>query len=645
MVRISLLAVALAAIPDVVFAQEAPPSPSPSPAPAASPTPAPGTFQVTGDYHTTFISSASAGPGTLPAEGPGFANGSPLSPLTPYDVFSSAPLVSGDAGESALYLHPTYTGRAFDVSLTLGAGYATGSMTNAAYWGEPLFPTLNPHLGSQLLPYRIAFPTHAGGDDGSGFAASLLSGRIASKDGALALTAGWFDLAQTDAFVFVQPAVTNVAPAIAVATPETLGDGPPNLDGWKPSDGVLPLHGLDLVAKHGLASLEVADAALPSLPGTGAQVHSASLVIDHGEGTRYSAEIVHVSTGGNPVATTVLSGFSDAAPDPQCPAGTPPGILCTAQGPLPSTMIGGQQQTTVGARAAFHVTRSTDGVVEIGRSTYDAQLVAEPGSARPGSYYLAGVTRKLGPGNLSLDVYKNGAFYATALLPYGAPENVWSVAWSWPGQWLKSNYQLINDYPVNVDRQGYRVKYAFKRGPFDVRASYANFGQITPITYANALQTGFVDGFFLPQANDAATLGRQRQYELYAAWRSPVGDLSADYDEDTMYRGYDGTATQDYVSYDTPAYVVTFARHLTSTVIASIGYERYAMRGSFGQAYTNVDFAQRGGIAGVEWAMSARASLLASVRRTAFAGIPAAAGGPSPDFTNALLTIEQRYRF
>ena len=38
----------------------------------------------------------------------------------------------------------------------------------------------------------------------------------------LQLRAGWFDLAQTDRFVFAQPALTNINPAIAYAPAETL---------------------------------------------------------------------------------------------------------------------------------------------------------------------------------------------------------------------------------------------------------------------------------------------------------------------------------------------------------------------------------------------------------------------------------------
>ena len=636
----------LAMFPSAAAAQSGTPAPQPSPSAAASPasssvappsaspspSPRPGTLRWRADAHLTFVSASSSGPGTSPPEGPGFAAGSPISPLTPYDVFSSAPLVPGNAAESALYLRPDYFGRGFDASLVLGAGYVRGSVTNAAYWGEPLLPAMNPHLGAQKLPYAVVFPLHAGGDDGTAFVASVISGRVATKDGNLALRGGWFDLAQADAFTFVQPAVTGVAPSIGLATPETLGDGLPNLDAWTPAANVLPLHGIDAVAKRGLATFELADAALPSLPGTGARLRIASLSVDHGEGTRYSAQILRVTTGGDLVATTVLFGAGG-------------GLIPSPQGPLPSTLIGGQRQTIGGARAAFHATHSTDAVIEYGRSTYDADHVASPGSGKAGNYYHLGAARAFGPAAIALDVYRNESYYATALLPYGAPENVWSVAWSWPGQWLKSNYQLINDFPVNVDRQGYRAKYTLKTNALDLRATYANFGQIDPISHANAVRTGFVDGFFLPQADGVATLGRQHQYGFYAAWHPAFGDVSLDYAEDTMRRPYAPGQPQDHVSYATPAYAVMVARRMRPALLATLGYQRYAMRGSFGQGFTNVDFAQRAGIAGVEWAASPRSALLASVRRSAFTGLPAAPGGPPPDFTATLVTLEQRYRF
>ncbi len=236
-----------------------------SPAPTATPRPAAGSIRTTLDAHLTFVTGSEAGPGQQPPE-VGFAAGAPLAPLTPYDTFSSGPMVPGNAGESALVLTPTYYGRGFDASVTFGAQFVTGSVTNASYWGESLLPPLNPHLGAQQLPYAVQFPTHAGADDGTGFVASVLGGSLATADGKLRLRGGWFDLVQSDGFVFTQPAFQSVVPSLAVAPAESLGNGPPTADWWTLANPAYPLHGIDLVGKTGLASAELTDATLPSLP-------------------------------------------------------------------------------------------------------------------------------------------------------------------------------------------------------------------------------------------------------------------------------------------------------------------------------------------------------------------------------------------
>jgi hypothetical protein len=363
-------------------------------------------------------------------------------------------------------------------------------------------------------------------------------------------------------------------------------------------------------------------------------MRTASLVIDHGEGTRYTAQYLHVSTGGDLVPTTVLYGAN-------------PLIDGSPQGPLPTSTIGGQRQRIFGLGGTFHVTRALDGVVELGHSTYDADSVARPGSGKAGNYYHAGLSKTAGRLTASIDAYRNEAYYANALLPYGVAENVWSVAWSWPGQWLKSNYQLINDFPVNIDRQGYRVRASLKGKdtPLDIRASYANFGQIEPITLTNALQTGFIDGFFLPQQDAFATLGRQHQYGLFVGYHPAIADVTFDYAEDTMRRPAALSQPQDTVSYDNPEAVLTISRKLSKSALVSLGFARYGMRGSFGQGYTNIDFAERVGFAGVQLAESEHATALLSVRRTAFAGIPTMLGGPPPNFTGTLLVFEQRYHW
>jgi hypothetical protein len=245
---------------------------------------------------------------------------------------------------------------------------------------------------------------------------------------------------------------------------------------------------------------------------------------------------------------------------------------------------------------------------------------------------------------VALDAYRNEPYYATAILPYGTPENVWSVAWSWPGQWLKSNYQLIDNTPVNVDRQGYRLKYELSGGPFELRAAYANFGEIVPITIANAEQTGFIDGFFLPEADTAATLGRQNQYALWATWHARFADVTVDWVEDAMRRGADAGHPLDNVSYVTPAYTLELTRRLTPDALVSIGYAQYFMDGEFASLSENVDFGQREAFAGAELRESPHLSTLVTVRRSAFAGFATAPGLPPPDFTGTLLLLEQRIK-
>jgi hypothetical protein len=606
--------------------------PAPAPSPSASPTPPPGSITLAGDAHVTFVSQNTSGFGQLGLpEAPAFAAGvSPAAPISPYDAFSSAPMTPGDAAESLLTLTPTYHGTALDVSATFGLGTVNGSTANATYWGESLIPALNPHLGSQAIGYAIAFPTAPGQDDGSGFAASVLSGAIATKDGAARLRGGWFDLAQNDAFVFAQPAFQSAIPAPAVLPAESLGDGPPSADFWPLASGVYPLHGVDFTGTRGDATLELTDAALPSLPGTGARVSLASLVDDHGEGTRYSLDVAHVTTGGAPVPTTIL--FA---------TGTQ---VATSQGLLPFGTIGGQRETIYGARAAFHAFGLADAVLEYGHSVYDAEGVMLPGTGKPGNYYHAGLSKTVRRATLAADVYKNEPYYATAILPYGTPENVWAVAWSWPGQWLKSNYQLIDNFPVNVDRQGYRVKYTLAGGPFELRASYANFGQIDPITVTNAEQTGFVDGFFLPQADNAATLGRQNQYGLWAIWHAGVADVTVDWVEDAMRRAAAPGHALDAVSFVTPEYSLYLSRALTRDALVTVGYAQYFMNGAFSSLTENVDFGQREAFAGAQLRESAHLSTMITVRRSAFAGFATAPGIAAPDFTGTLLLLEQRIK-
>jgi hypothetical protein len=140
----------LAAILFATIHVAAMPDTSPSPSPAPTPR-----FDLKASGSNVFIDQATGGRGITPPEGPRFANGSPISPMSPYDWFT---------GSSGLELGATF-----------GLGGLTGSTTNALYWGEPLIPNLNDHGLSRNVPYAILFPTHAGQDDASVASASLLS--------------------------------------------------------------------------------------------------------------------------------------------------------------------------------------------------------------------------------------------------------------------------------------------------------------------------------------------------------------------------------------------------------------------------------------------------------------------------------------
>ena len=108
--------------------------------------------------------------------------------------------------------------------------------------------------------------------------------------------------------------IWNVTPSIGIQTPESPGNGPPALDSWPATAPGLPLDGIDIVGRRGIATMEITDAALPALPGTSARLTLGSVVMDHGEGTRFSAELLHVSTGGNLLTTTTMFGSNNSFP-------------------------------------------------------------------------------------------------------------------------------------------------------------------------------------------------------------------------------------------------------------------------------------------------------------------------------------------
>ncbi len=603
------------------WAQTATPSPSPTPAAKG--------FALHANGSTVFVGQQTGGPGTQPAEGPGFAAGSPLSPNTPYDLWSSAAMTPGYAGIFQTEVSGQYTGTRLYGGATLGLGIVDGSVTNAAYWGENLLPTLNPHLGSTALPYRIVFPTHAGEDDASAWRLSLLGANIGANDGSWSLRGGYFDLQQSLSFVFVQPPLTNVTPSIGLAPAESLGDGPPALSAWPSPEPGLPLSGLDGTARSGNTSFEVTDASLPALPQTAVHLHMASAAMQGANHSSLSLQVLDLDTNGALISTTTLYGY-DAH------------TIASPQGDLPISTLGNQHEMIAGLSGSFLAAPGLTAVVDAARSWYDAADVIRPGTQAPGGYYHTALTHALGTATLQLEGYRFEPRYATAILPYGTPENVWSAAWAWPGVWLKSTYQLVNNSVMGANRQGYRVRLLSNdSGALSYRFSFMQDRQIEPATFDTMTQTGFVDGFFLPEANDAATIGGQTQLAGWLAWRARFGTLTLDYVNDMLERPALPSSPQDYDDYVSPQVVLDYSKQVSPATILSVGIGRYAMRGVW--EATPVDYGETTAFAGAQLQQSAHFALLVNARHATFDGVPSGPLDPSPFFASNIVVVEERY--
>ncbi|HKE36790.1 MAG TPA: hypothetical protein VKB39_05125, partial [Candidatus Baltobacteraceae bacterium] len=558
--------------------------------------------------------------------GPGFAAGSPVSPMSPYDWFSGAPTTPGVTGVFQYVVDGTYRFGGVSAKASIGIGDVTGSVNNGLYWGEPLIPNLNPHGLSRAIPYAIAFPTHAGQDDAAVFRANVLSGSIGADDDSWRVRGGYFDLMQTDRFVFAPAPLTSVVPSLGPSLAETLGPGMPAIDSWQAGPTALPLLGADAYGKVAKASMEVTDALLPSPSGTSARLAMGSLVFDEGDAGRYSVQLAHVWTGGAPITTTTYYGV-----DRQ----TYPGV----QGRLFTSVLQNQDETIAGVRAFFHPLHEWDGLAELGRSWYDASPVTLPGTQRFGNFEHFALVRHFGDDSATIEYHRFDPTYATAILPYGIPENVWSVAWSWPGVWLKSNYQMVDNGVTGANRAGYRFRYDGS-GKLEAHVSYGQWRQLVPETVSNASQVGFVDGYFLLQRNGFGTYGSDRQAGVYLAWHLPRDDVAFDGVEDYLDRPSLGTQTIDTVAMRTPELVFSVTHHFSKTLLASAGYGRYEAVGTW--ATTPVQAIYGLGFAGVQFATGPKSALLVQVRRYALTGVPSAPDGLPPTMQGTGLVVDQR---
>jgi hypothetical protein len=611
-----LLAVLLATL------ETAPSSPAPAPSPAPTPR-----FAVSVNGSHVFIDQTTNGPGATPPEGSEFARGSPISPMSPYDWFSSAPVTPGIAGIAQYEISGVYHATGLDFMATFGVGGLTGSTTNALYWGEPLIPNLNDHDLSRVVPYAIVFPTQPGHDDATVGSAQLLNASVGTPGGRWKLQGGYFNLTQSDRFVFAPPPITSQTPSLGPQTAETLGPEIPSIDAWTASPTTLPLLGADGVYHQGDATVEVSDALLPSLANTSARLTMGSVVIDRGDYGRFSFQLLHAWTTGDPILSTTYYGIDQT-------------LYPSALGRLFTSVLADQTQTIAGARAFFHPAKSWDALAELGRAWYDAALVTNPGTSHFGNYEHYSLARHFGDDVATLEYHRFDPTYATMILPYGIPENIWSVAWAWPGVWLKSTYQLVDNSVIGANRAGFHFRYDHPAKNVEFHLSAGDWRQLVPETFANASQAGFVDGFFLLQKNGFATYGRDQQLGLYVAWHLPQDDLALDAVDDYLSRPADPTQPIDAVAIRSPQAVLSWSHHFNKRLLAVGGYGRYQTIGTW--ALGPVDAIYALGFAGAEFATGPQTALLIEARRYSMVGLPSMPGGPPPTLRGTAIVVDQR---
>lgn len=601
------------------------------------PTPNPSATAATGvklnaQLESVFLTQGVAGPGLQPVEAGEFAAGGAAAPVSPYDLFSGAPLAPGNVEQEQLALDAQWRFGGYRADAVLGAESLVGDKTNEAYWAEPLQPQDNPHLGSAALGYAIAFPTHPGGDDHDGVSAGVTQASLTSDDGRLGVTGGWFGLKQTLGCVFAPIPATDAVPSLLVKTTESADPNAPGLSDWA-SPSTLPMRGFDVrYAATGTVGVEAADAELPSLPGTPARVVSISAGGFDAEGHGAMLEAIHVHTGGDPIVATV--GF-----------GADPGFDATDQGVFATSVLNGQRESIAGGKAVVGIASATDATIEYASSTYAADGIGKPGSAE-GAWEHAGLSHRFAASTVALDYYRFEPTFATLVLPYGVPENVWSVAYSWPGPWLKSNYQLVDSSTIGVNRQGPSLSYSRDAGGLELDATYGDFQQIGSFTTADAGDLGYVDGFYLVQAPSAATFGRFKRATAFAGERIGAIDLGLDFDDDDLHRGFAPDHPLDSVSYDSPEYVLSAALQSSShAIVADYGW--YGMRGSWADGgQTNVDLGMRFAQVGAQ-SRDRGGETMVTLRRSIVGGAPYFGAlhlltYGSPDIDATTLFIERR---
>ena len=613
----------------VAQAQSAPRAPAASSSPSPVPTTKPASkFNMKIETYTSGTNQQFVGPGTVPAEAPAFAAGGPLAPGTPYDFFSGRPEVTGEGISQDFLLTPSYAiTRNIDVAATIGYGSASGTGNVVNYWGDAIMPSINTNLGSRAYTLVPAFPTHNGQDPISATKLGFLSGTITDHNGNGGLSVGWFNLHHIIPWALNQAPWVSTPFQLSPQMPGTLGDGPPSIDVLKGGATLYPLSGVDLWCKNDIATAEVATADLPSPSNAPARIITSSVIIDHGSGLKYSAQLTNLRTWGSDTGRVLF--------------GSNPAVV----NGVPQSTVFGQGMEVLGIGATLPL-GSYDGELRYGYSCYGAVGAARASTTcTSGNYYYGKLHHGFAHFDVILEGIRNEGTYAPAILDYGTIENVWTYPAALPNTWLRGNYQLVDNSEVGSNREGGKITTTFILAGVEVRLAFGQYQQIRALDASSAFNSGFVEPFFLPQASVIGTLGTEQHFAGWFSYHAKWADITLDLSEVRAWRSAPLGQPQDNVSMEYPSGVLTLSRAFGPKVSGAAGVGRFALNGQFDTSgVNNASLAQDVVFAGLQLRSNATTGYGIEYRLYSTSGLPTVPGAPSPAYHGPQIQFYQRFK-
>jgi hypothetical protein len=598
---------------------------SPSPEPSKKPS----VFSMKIDTYTSATNQQFVGPGISPPEAATFAQGGVQAPISPYALFSGAPLVTGQGTAQDFLLTPTFAVNPhIDAAVTIGYGSASGTGNVINYWGDPIMPSINPNLGVKAFTLAPAFPTHNGADAASATRLGFLSASVTEHSGLGGLTIGWFSPHQVVPFAFAPPPGENTPFQPVPQLANNIGDGTPSIDVLKAPPPILPLSGVDLWLKDGIATLEFASGILPAPVTSTARAQTLSAIFDHGNGLSYSAELAGLTTNG-PETARVLFGSN--------------GQLVNG---VPQSTVYGQHMAVLGLGATLPLGVS-DGSFRYGYSCYGANQGAaiSTGNCTSGNYYYGKIHHGFTHFDLSLEGERYEPNYAPALLDYGTIENVWQSPAALPSTWLLGDYSFVGGAIGGANRQGARLSTTFIIAGVEVRFAVAGYTEISPLDTSTAFTPGFVEPYFLPQNVAHGNLGNEQRYEGWFSYHAKFGDIVLDLSQVNTSRTAPAGSPGDRVSMSYPSGVFSITRPFGPKVTGSAGVGRFALNGQFDTSGpNNASLAQDLVFAGVQLRSNATSGYGLEYRLYSTQGNPSLPGGPSPAYHGPQIQFYQRFK-